>query len=264
MAAIQGDRIKRLQATNPRINPVPISALTPVSGASPAGSTIGAISNTAQYAATRPVGDITSDVLANSGTSIISYSSTLLNFINGAFQLSIGAGGLVQSVSGVNKLTLSPTVSRFAGDIITDGQIIGSGTNSSFAGYHGAVIGLAGANSAGLIGYGGPGNGWAVQAIATGGNAIFAQGDVWVDGGSVSIDRSLSVGGGAIVSGTLNVSGSTTMYGGLNVSSLNGYSSPNNIMAFVGAAYPANTTTPAGFAQVRTLSGGVMNVAFYV
>lgn len=135
MAATQGDRIKRLQATNPRIVPVAIPAATPISGAAP-GTTVGSVATTAanaqataDYAANRPVGDYTAQVLANSGTNITSMAGTLFNFVNGSFQLSIGAGGLVQSVGGVNKLVLSPAGSWFSGALDTDSYVYARGSN---------------------------------------------------------------------------------------------------------------------------------------
>lgn len=216
-------RALRLQATNPRINPVPISAATPISGSSPAGATIGAVSstassalNTANYAATRPVGDYTADVLANSGTTIQSYASTLFTFINGAFQLSVGAGGLVQSVGGVSKLSLSPLGSWFAGAINTEEYVYARGTvtaqlpqlggSVSTTGYfvnpfgNGiGVLGIAMNNGLGLVGFGGATGVWGSGSLY----GVYSKGHLQVDGNSY-LNGNIYAGAGTITASAIN------------------------------------------------------------
>lgn len=213
MAATQGDRIKRLQATNPRIVPVAIPAATPISGVAP-GTTVGSVATTAanaqvmaDYAANRPVGDMTAQVLANSGTNIQSYAATLFTFVNGAFQLSIGAGGLVQSVGGVNKLSLSPAGSWFAGALNTDEYVYARGTvvasipwlgSVTTSGYfinpHSSGCGVVGQAMAGGNGVGVAGLGISAGVYGAGQNyGVYSDGHAFVNG-SMTVTGNLYAG----------------------------------------------------------------------
>lgn len=252
-------------------------------------STANTALSTANYAANRAVGDMTAQVLSNSGTTIQCYASTLLQFINGPFSLSIGAGGLTSSYNGVSKLAMSSYGSAsFGGDLITSGQVLATGTtydpstgnSASIVGIgRGAygVLGIVGNTTApaGVCGQGNGGKPGGQFNNGSGGIALVAgktevtslkvTGGVWSPfevSGDGYFSGTLVTGGNLNVNGVLSAS-SAYITGNMTVSSLNGFTSPSNILAFNGIGYPSNPTTPAGFMAVRTLSGGIVNIPYF-
>lgn len=150
MAAIASTRIIALQATDPRVTPIPIvlSADTVVTGI----GTVGGINNTANTAnatansalslATSGYGDITSSILGNSATAITMTSSSLFRSGSGLAGVFIGAGGLVgKNGSGGTTFAIdgSTGAATFAGELsAATGTFAGnltSGGNADVTGY---------------------------------------------------------------------------------------------------------------------------------
>lgn len=90
MAAIASSRILNLQATTPRIVPVPLSADTPISGASPGGATLGAVSQTAA----------TANTTANTAQSAVSgFAGALYNKLEAGYSYVMSGVMTLSSVS---------------------------------------------------------------------------------------------------------------------------------------------------------------------
>jgi hypothetical protein len=173
----------------------------------------------------------------------------------------------------------------YSGDLITGGKVQASGATTDPSYGTAAIVGYAPSNGYGVMGIVsdfhslggvlGIGNGpipGGVFGNGGGGVALFAErtsvGSLTVRGG-YGVFTPLDVTGNAKVSGAFTVSGAASFndayfLGNTQVSSLNGFSSPNNILAFSGIGAPSNTTTPAGFMQVRTLSGAIANVPYHI
>lgn len=165
------------------------------------GVSLGTISSQAQLGATRPVGDVTSDILSNSATAITMTSSNLFKSSNGAGGVFIGAGGIIgKNHSGTTTFAIDGTSGYvyFAGDITggsnidITGQAIFRGVSNAGGGIIGTVVALGNGLNNGIVATNsGSGNGLLASNSGTGvgvwGHSSYGNGVYGTSSGSYAI-----------------------------------------------------------------------------
>lgn len=184
------------------------------------GATLGSVAANANYGASRTVGDITANVLANSATSVEMTSSALFKATNGAGGLFIGAGGITaKNSTGTTTFAISAMTgaASFVGDI-SGGSSLNITGSARFQGVtttghteNATVVGIGSGSTSGVHGTSGHGSGVVGVALGQAGNGVSGFGSIYGVSGS---------GGQAGVYGsssTIGVYGRTNSVGGVGV-----------------------------------------------
>lgn len=199
MAGIVSTRILALQATSPRVIPIPIvltadtvvTGIGTVGGINTAAVTANSTANSALALANAGYGDITTSILGSSGTAITMTSSSLFRSGSGLAGVFIGAGGLIgKNSSGATTFAvdgatgaatfsgaLNAASGTFAGNLTSGGNadvtgyLRATGTAASGA-YYASVIG-APADTSKLGVHGKSASGTGVAGEATTGIGVY-------------------------------------------------------------------------------------------
>lgn len=168
--------------------------------------TLAAIAANANYGATRSVGDVTATILANSGTTIQGYSSTLFKFVNGAFELDIGAGGLFAKKNGVPTFSISGATGEAAyGGIVSTEQYVLAQGNTPVSG---TIYGTIYPSFVSMPSSTNP------NAVGLYAKTNYGHGVIGVSGGVAGVTGIATASGGFGVLGSATVSGGIGVYAG--------------------------------------------------